>query len=162
MGADIHLYPEYSTFRNDSRDYWQSFATDMNPGRDYELFGVLAGVRGQETPLVPLRGLPDHPSITTSWDNTVWVSDTEGEKLCSKETAESWVRTGCSRWLDDSKRGVTHPDHHSHTWLTLPEFKAAIAILGRDVAHGYYGLIAALEEMERRGAKTRIVMWFDN
>lgn len=164
MGCDIHIYPEYSSFRSGAKDYWQNFATNMNPGRDYELFGALAGIRGFPGPIVPIRGLPDDLAMMTKWDNTIWVSETkpDTENHCSRENAESWVKTGGSSWIDDTKDAVTHPDHHSHTWLTVEEFRAAIALVGRDVEMTYYALLAALDEIEKRGGKTRVVMWFDN
>jgi hypothetical protein len=52
-----------------------------------------------------------------------------------------------------------HDDLHTPTWLTLDELKKAA---GGDSMADVYATIAAMEEFERRGFKTRIVFAFDN
>ena len=57
MGCDIHAYIEFrlgGTWELHSEALWF---------RDYELFGLLAGVRGSEEPLYRPRGLPDDLSV---------------------------------------------------------------------------------------------------
>lgn len=43
MGCDIHCYVEFQ----DYREHWNSFGGRVNPGRDYDTFKKLAGVRSQ-------------------------------------------------------------------------------------------------------------------
>jgi hypothetical protein len=54
MGADIHMYVEYRNkkqakdLETQGRDpYWYSFGDCFNPGRNYTMFAILAGVRGE-------------------------------------------------------------------------------------------------------------------
>ena len=54
MGADIHMYAEYRNKNQAQEDqkqgrkpYWYCYGDQINPGRNYTLFGILAGVRGQ-------------------------------------------------------------------------------------------------------------------
>jgi hypothetical protein len=71
LGTDIYWFVE----RYDSDDErWHvidgrfpSLAENISPivfvGRDYDLFGLLAGVRGRTKPLFAPRGLPDDVNI---------------------------------------------------------------------------------------------------
>src|SRR5207237_4553244 len=52
MGADIHGFLEYRV-----GDRWFGIDDGWHPGRDYELFPLLANVRGQGA-LYPPRGIP--------------------------------------------------------------------------------------------------------
>lgn len=63
MGCDVHVMIEYDRF-NDGGKSWWNFGGTINPGRDYEMFGHLAGVRCEDNEHLPLRGLPENPS----WD----------------------------------------------------------------------------------------------
>lgn len=74
MGCDIHVILERKV-----EDRWQNVSiyrvTDVNTiekiepysDRDYELFSVLAGVRGCQEPLIYPRGFPDKMSGAT-WE----------------------------------------------------------------------------------------------
>ena len=53
MGADIHMFIEYRNKEQAKRlekegrkSYWWSFGDHLNPGRNYTMFAILAGVRG--------------------------------------------------------------------------------------------------------------------
>ncbi len=95
MGCDIHVFLEKKTsVNNESKwvniDYWQ-----LNPyhdgvdkyekeydhvpvyrGRNYELFNILAGVRGSGDGIIDEpRGLPEDASITTKKESDGWGSD---------------------------------------------------------------------------------------
>ena len=61
MGCDIHLYIESKTGLGDFG--WESFGGRIDVGRNYELFGLLAGVRGTREALVAPRGLPGDISV---------------------------------------------------------------------------------------------------
>lgn len=89
MGADIHAYierrnpetnkwEELGLYRKDDEEFNQ---VDFYDGRDYELFSILAGVRGWHEPLVMRRGVPDDMSDTVakryyeyrdSWHSATW------------------------------------------------------------------------------------------
>ena len=65
MGCDIHLYIEYKNKMVEFDGYkysWHDFGKCINPGRNYVLFALMAGVRnyGNELPvIVPRRGMPE-------------------------------------------------------------------------------------------------------
>lgn len=54
MGADIHTIIQVK--RCDGS--WVTVVKNAADGRNYTLFGLLAGVRGHDDPVKPLRGLP--------------------------------------------------------------------------------------------------------
>ena len=61
MGYDIHMVMEYRAVpgAEDPKPWWWAFGGVCNPGRDYQLFNRLAGVRGpKDGALIPARGLP--------------------------------------------------------------------------------------------------------
>lgn len=134
MGCDIHTFIEYSDFNDrDGEPYWTCFGGSYNPGRDYTMFGILAGVRHDEFQMFEPRGLPegklsypvqDYMRIRIADEGT---EPSEGE--VSLEQARSW--TGyygeTITEFDGKPRWVGNPDLHSHSWLTAEEFKLALA-----------------------------------
>ena len=67
MGCDIHCFAERKTptgWRQITRlaDYSNEISDRLWTGRNYDLFSTLAGVRGQNDPIVWPRGLPDDVS----------------------------------------------------------------------------------------------------
>lgn len=79
MGCDIHCYVEY---RNPKSEYdptrWNDFGGQINPGRNYRIFGALAGVRhGQPKGCVPARGIPPDLAWQAHGDWWVYVTDDE-------------------------------------------------------------------------------------
>ena len=186
MGADIHTFIEYAYVResDDERpESWYSFGGRINPSRDYEMFALLANVRGIGA-LYPPRGVPDQLSWTTrdafymtvlheprlDFANNPLPAE-EGE--VSAETAAGWVARGYSRYEGtDPTTGrplrITHPDWHSPSWLTLSEFDRVLAAhkrntIGGRVHPGWLALRAALKAFDDApGFKARLVFWFDN
>lgn len=53
MGTDLHTCLQVKKGAK-----WETIATDIYDGRNYALFSVLAGVRGQEEPIAEPRGYP--------------------------------------------------------------------------------------------------------
>jgi len=97
MGCDIHAFIEYAY---DGETITNSFTdSELHIGRDYELFSLIAGVRGATSPIVSPRGFPDE--CIKNGDSSVFPS--------------SWC---CKEKFNDY--GV---DAHSATWLTLDELK---------------------------------------
>lgn len=169
MGCDIHCYVEHTSHRRhlDGKLRWQSFGGKINPGRHYGIFAKLAGVRNcYESGIVPIsepRGAPDDLGRYANDDNTLYICDYGGENHCTAKQAQQWVASGYSNYTDDSRRRVTHPDWHSHSWVTPDEFGEALAdpkLSNIDVE--YFALLAAMRELEKRGHETRLVFWFDN
>lgn len=59
MGTDIRLHQEVKI-----NGKWEHYREAGVP-RNYRLFGKMAGVRGDETPLAEPRGLPDDAAVMT-------------------------------------------------------------------------------------------------
>ena len=132
MGCDIHLYIEYKS--KDGYDpAWQGFGGNINPGRNYAMFALMADVRNygdEKLPvLVERRGMPDDAGYTATDDNRIYISETKSEDYVCMETAKRWVKSGSSKFINDKDGNpiwVTNPDAHSHSWLTTSEFESVI------------------------------------
>lgn len=181
MGCDIHPYLDF--FRsNDEKDepYVQSFGA-LHISRDYALFAIMAGVRNYDNALEPIaepRGLPEHNSYVVNGDNTLYITDRETDEsgYTTRERAEKWVASGSSKWVNEGQTRVTHPDWHSHSWLTTAEMEEVIRryvayyenhadtyYRGRKPAPEVYGIVGAMKGIEADGKYTaRLVYWFDN
>lgn len=159
MGCDIHCYIEYK--RNGRATGWTSFGGRINPGRDYLLFTKLAGVRDYDKTgaLVEPRGCPEDAGWEATTDNQLFVSTIEGDGNCTPAQAKAWVSCGGCSYTDSTKTCVTHPDWHTHSWLTPGEF--AKAIRGTNALE-YRAILATMRAFERNGCKARLVFWFDN
>lgn len=168
MGCDIHCYIEYKA-KDSNR--WRGFGGRINPGRNYSLFTKLAGVRdysGGKIAFIPPRGMPEDAAWDSSSDNQLFISESEGDGNATKENAERWVASGYSKYVNDSsgnRKRVTHPDWHSHSWLTADEWSVALG----DPDHfaemnepEYIAILAALRSFEGQGFQARVVFWFDN
>jgi len=132
MGCDIHLYIEYKS--KDGYDpAWQGFGGNINPGRNYAMFALMADVRNYGDDKLPVlverRGMPDDAGYTATDDNRIYISETKSEDYVSMETANRWVKSGSSKFINDKDGNpiwVTNPDAHSHSWLTTSEFESVI------------------------------------
>jgi hypothetical protein len=128
MGADIHCYIEYRK-RNDSGEKrWLSFGGRLNPGRNYGVFAVLAGIRSDKSIPVPFppRGLPEDTGFKAVDDYYLFIDETGFENSVTSETAKQYVENcGChyKNNHDGKPTWVSHPDWHSHSWLTTEELK---------------------------------------
>jgi hypothetical protein len=166
MGCDIHCYVEY---RLNGEDSWRGFGGRINPGRNYVMFGFLAGVRDDGPPVVGLRGFPDNASWQAKDDNYLWISDVEADGHVTREKAKQYIEEHGCKFIKDcngKECWVTQPDWHSHSWLTPSEWDAAIKLAQKSV-FGHYGMpeyeaiSAAMHALEKHG-EVRVVFWFDN
>lgn len=134
MGCDIHMYIEYRNkmvLDNGQMPTWQNFGGRINPGRNYALFALLAGVRNYNNLPVafPVRGMPDDAGYASRTDNQIYISEEkfDGEHSVTMERAKGWVESNSSKFINN-KNGeptwVTNPDWHSHSWLTTTEFES--------------------------------------
>ena len=127
MGCDIHCYIEYKKKHHEG---WSDFGGRINPGRNYWMFGMMAGVRLNVTPVVAPRGLPEDVSYSSGSDSRIYISEVESEGCCNAENAARWVADGSSTYVSNHEgkpTWVTHPDWHSHSWLNANELELAIA-----------------------------------
>lgn len=175
MGADIHMYVEYCRLRDpgeagaEEREYWSPFGGRINPGRNYWLFASLADVRDEGAMYEP-RGLPDNLGYCARDDSRLYISESPGDRYVTPERAKSWVEKGYAKYVNDHNGNptwVTHPDWHSHSWLTPDELQAVYTRYaythGQPVSVQYRALLAAMRTLENDGEnKVRVVFWFDN
>jgi hypothetical protein len=133
------LYIEYKSKKTEFDGYdsgWQSFGKSINPGRNYAMFGLMANVRncysdGKLPVLVEPRGMPDDVGYYVKDESQIYISETilEGEHIVTMETANRWVESGSSKFVNNQEgkpTWVTDPDAHSHSWLTTSEFETII------------------------------------
>jgi hypothetical protein len=167
MGCDIHVMLEHRKHGTERWDALSYYA--INPGRDYEKFSRLAGVRGgMMGEYIEPRGLPSDPSWQTGNEYWLFISEEpgNGEHYVKPDDANRWVAQGCSVFKNDEEGKpvwVSDPDQHSHTWLTLAEWKKAI---GKPEQQGWdmdwHALTAAADYYGENDHDVRFVFWFDN
>lgn len=168
MGCDIHPYIEY-TYDGDSDDpHWQCFAAGFG-GRDYWLFGLLAGVRDDTYgPVVEPRGAPDKLSYTVDDAYYLRISDAHADEegFCSLANAERWGRNIILHPSLGTPWKTVGPDWHTAGWLTSDELERALAIYMTHYQQLYGAewdaALASMRALEQRGATTRLTFWFDN
>lgn len=157
MGCDIHCYIEY---RHPTDDRWRDFGGRIKPGRNYKIFSRMAGVRGQlSDAVVAPRGFPNNAAYASCDDYWLYISESINENTCTKEQAKRYISYGC-KYRDDKRRWVSHPDWHTHSWLTSKEFEQAIK--SDFDAPEYTAILAAMRSFESGGYESRLVFWFDN
>lgn len=138
MGCDIHAYIEHAADDRrigDGSLWWQDFGGRINPGRDYDLFGHLAGVRcNGVTPVAPVRGYPEDAALAADEDNFVRIhygeEDLAEEGECTPETATKWHNSYGAPYKPHEEgtppKFIQSPDWHTHSWVTPDEFELAI------------------------------------
>lgn len=180
MGCDIHMYIQYTNKKYAEEDkakgkepWWQGFGGQINPGRNYGMFGTLAGVRyapENEDKMFEPKGLPDFGLSWEAKDDLFLMID-DGpdacdEKTCTLEQAKRWGRP----IINDSKGKpykTYHPDWHSHSWLTVDEFAKALRWYKADSGYGpgveWSTMLKTMRSLEAKGKNVvYVVFWFDN
>lgn len=178
MGCDIHAYIEF--YRHDR---WHSFGERINPGRNYSMFGLMAGARSNNLPLFSIRGIPSDISIDVEFDYYKYISNNlsdnygrseDGElSLISLEQALKLEKTyGCKiiKRSDGTPDKIANVDWHSASWLNLYEFEKIITTYNQNFKNGslylkldvrYEAILAAMKTIENDNL-CRLVFWFDN
>lgn len=165
MGCDIHCYIEH---RVPGENSFSGLGGYINPGRNYNLFGHLAGVRLDYPPVVEPRGIPDRDTLSYEAKGDYWlyVCDSDDEGCTSHKNAERYVSSYGKKGVYDSDgklKFVEHPDWHTPGWVTAAELEEA---LSRSEARWgeakYRAVIAAMKSFEAAGHEARLVFWFDN
>lgn len=180
MGCDIHMYIQYrnieeteSRKERNEKPCWLSFGDGFNPGRNYTLFGILAGVRDwpdNEEKMFEARGLPDFElGWSARQDNILYITEDEECReggYCTLKQAERWGRKIVRH--EDGKPWYTyHPDWHSHSWLTTKELSQAYrwykSVSGYSLSLEYRVLLKTMKALEDGGKnEVFVVFWFDN
>lgn len=190
MGADIHMYVEYRNKKQakerDARGekpYWLAYGNRVNPGRNYIMFAILAGVRGEyDESFHPKGKLPkDMMSWTTASDAFMHIypkkhEDKEWEGFVTLEKATKWETWGRQIIINENGEPthIEHPDWHSHTWMSIEELKKAYKIYAKKASKEWgekitkphvewMALLASMKALEGDGEnEVRVVFWFDN
>jgi len=137
MGCDIHLYVEYSEYKNRPNDYW-SFQFPVE--RRYYLFGLMAGVRG-ENKLYNTKGIPKDISFITENDYKEWGEDAHSVSWLSVDEYEKCIKT----FIKDINKENKGNELNLETSSVLE-----------------FVLLNLLKDMVKRFVNVRIVFWFDN
>lgn len=172
MGCDIHTYIEYEAYPDSDRHAWWCMGGRYNPGRDYLMFDIMAGVRGSDHTLFEPRGLPDNIGWEVTDEAYLRISDeyANQEGYCSEQQARQWSTGAYAERLierDGKPVLVSHPDWHSHSWLTADELAQCLGQYTLVSEYGPYdvgwdAILATMRAFEDRGVRSRLVFWFDN
>ena len=135
MGCDIHVYIECYSKKSQLRAdtcFVDTFFDNVNFGRNYTLFGFLAGVRSSEDPVVDPRGIPNQPEL--SWaasrdyyikvvpDNEyVKMRDFSGQRIIKQSELEILKNDQYRKLFINSENMLVNPDWHTPTWLSVEE-----------------------------------------
>lgn len=183
MGADIHMYVEHRDKKRVKKDimvgvptYWNSYGDEINPGRNYTMFGILAEVRGSYKDSFSAKGMVNDMGYAAKHDAYMFIVNKPKEEVhengcVSKEDASRYASYG-KKIINDT--WIEHPDWHSHSWMTIKELKKAFKIYKKHASKEwddpnlkapleYRALLASMQELEDGGKnEVRVVFWFDN
>ncbi len=147
IGCDLHSYVEY---RDKTAGLWKMVRmyvpyrweperlglVEPFNGRNYELFAILAGVRGFAQPIAEPRGIPQ---------------DASNGVLCEYEAAEGWTHT--PSWLTLAELRVASKDKKTYNKDERSYLKGFI--------NGIEFMLGAswhwVDDID-----VRVVFWFDN
>lgn len=173
MGCDIHLLIEYKKVMS---DWVQSFSRDkINISRNYGLFAVLADVRNDYDiqPVCQQKGFPKEISYEADKLFGCLICDNQtedykyedGYRYISLSHAQDILKKGYVFRIND--RYVSNSDHHSHSWLNLPELKKAYELYQNrfpkeKTITEIEAIISVMETFEKNDYVTRVIFAFDN
>jgi hypothetical protein len=124
MGCDIHAFIDYDEIHQDgiSTFHWGSIKLERN----YWLFSLLAGVRGEREQSLQPKGLPKSMSwqvrkeVYLQLIDDADVNDYTVEGYIGREHAKK------HNWKMIDEYHCEHPDWHSHSYLNLEELDGII------------------------------------
>lgn len=164
MGTDIHVNLEV---RNKESQTWEDLSlyiknrqtnefhrVECYSGRDYELFGLLAGIyRSNVEPLVDTRGLPD--DLAPETHERFYCFDEDGEDCSPYWHDVTWYDMAELRAYCDSARIEKYDETELAGFTPLSErFRRFVYSLQEVLDHYwiYYP----------RPGDARVVLWFDS
>ena len=130
MGCDIHAHIEFfskSEYKSSGKCYVHCFSGELCFGRDYILFGLIAGVRHSVPPIIKPRGIPTSPGLSYSASDSYYLNvvDDDAPRVSANSVrstlAQEWVSEAYACYTDSSKMRITNPNFHSATYLTVDE-----------------------------------------
>jgi hypothetical protein len=134
MATDIWIHVEYKS-RKTGR--W-TYAYEADGDRNYNLFSVLAGTRGECLPLYDPRGLPDDISDKAKKKYEDWGTDAHTPSWLTTQEFKECLSTTIKR-SEDSYRD------EMKKWL-----------------EPYYEIYEKMYTIESQGELCRMIFWFDN
>ena len=179
MGCDIHIHCEYKkdgVWYNCDNHVWNEKEKkyefeDIYWGRNYDLFGILAGVRSRQFPIIDMpRGLPEDISAKTKEYADEWKDDAHSYSYITMRELIKWknkqnrkkkklkkkheiVKESDGDYIiDDNNEVVYKVEHHMLDYL--------IRLL--KVKMDYYTYCFEEDDYYDKGDNFRIVFWFDN
>lgn len=143
MGCDIHLHIELKI-----GGQWQHYAAPQI-NRWYDLFGVMADVRGCGPAIIAPKGLPEDLSVITAMSYKSWGSDAHTPSWFNLEEIKL-----LSKWLKKREEEV------KPQW---PGYGLEHAILNCYLfGCSFSGLKEYPEDYPKEIEDVRFVFWFDN
>ena len=139
MATDIHIHVEYQQRSKRGRLHWVHANEEFERDRNYDMFGILAGLRSDIEPIFPPRGLPEDISLETEQSHKDW-----GEGAHT----ESWLNTqefgACLEAVEEIYKERC-PDEYEEEYLK-----------------GYRLIYRYMKDSDDEGEPARIIFWFDN
>jgi hypothetical protein len=136
MGCDIHAYIECFSKRESAQSqqcYVTCVAKDISFGRDYQLFGLFAGIRGLSPSVFPVKGIPSSPLLSAPVDfeyHQLVIEDDQignftkqlfAHEYVSRTEAESLVKKRITEYANSDRTKIIKPGMHTPSWLSLNE-----------------------------------------
>lgn len=157
MGVDIHIFVEAYNKEKKAWEYKTLYRKDCDKfedvceildGRDYKLFGRLAGVRSAVSPFVKPRGLPD---------------DLSDEVKNEYGNGEGYF---CETWYDycelnlyaDTDKAFEEEEEH---WIAAKKYTTDRYNVVRPFVDKIDMILDAYGVYYPKPGEVRIVMWFD-
>ncbi len=173
MGCDIHAHIEYFVEHPQITPRWDHFAAPWVQ-RNYNLFGIIAGVRSALGPLYTPRGFPNDASMETREAYSDRIVDWRCDCGESHTINKANVSPRAEHLLDESgvdTGRVVGADWHTPSWLSKDEFTISLSRLmeieSPDTIYREGETILSPELIAIRATlaafkKSRLVFWFDN
>ena len=134
MATDIWIHVEYKSRKTGK---W-TYAYEADGDRNYKLFGILAGTRGDCWPLYDPRGLPIDISDKAKKEYEDWGADAHTPSWLTTQELKECLNTAIKRTKDSYRDEMKK-------WLKP-----------------YYDLYEKMNEKETQGEPSRMIFWFDN
>lgn len=134
MATDIWIHVEYKSRKTGK---W-TYAYEADGDRNYKLFGILAGTRGDCRPLYDPRGLPSDISDKAKKEYEDWGADAHTPSWLTTQELKECLNTAIERTKDSYRDEM-------EKWLKP-----------------YYEIYEKMNEKEAQGEPCRMIFWFDN
>lgn len=130
MGCDVHAYIEFfskTESKNTNNCFVRCFSGEQSLGRDYTLFGLMAGVRHTVPPLIKPKGIPTQPNLSYQAADAYYLNVVSDDAVrmplnsIRQSVANEYVSEAYATYVDNSKLRITNPNFHTPTHLTLNE-----------------------------------------